>query len=54
MCKKCHSRLTWEEMENAKLEAWGNANMEIALHWQNEQIMKKLTDILYAIKEHHV
>jgi hypothetical protein len=44
----------WHEMQYEKTEAYETSEYDVSLYWQNEQILKKLTDILFAIKEHHV
>ena len=44
----------WAEMQIRKIHAYREGEIEIAMFWQNEQILKKLTDILFATKEKNV
>lgn len=44
----------WAEMQKIKADAYESGEMHVALFWQNEQIMKKLSDILFAMKERNV
>lgn len=45
---------TWYQMQNMKENAYETGEIHVALYWQNEQIMKKLTDLLFAMKEKNV
>ena len=47
-------KLTWFEMQDIKKEAYEKGEINIILFIQNEQIMKKLTDILFTLKEKNV
>lgn len=42
---------TWAEMQQMKLNAYETGEMNVAIYWQNEQLSKKLSDILFALKE---
>ena len=44
----------WSEMQIMKKNAYDAGEMNVAIFWQNEQIMKKLTDLLFATKEKNV
>jgi hypothetical protein len=44
----------WAEMQEIKANAYEAGEMHVALFWQNEQIMKKMSDILFAMKERNV
>ena len=48
------NRPIWAEMQNIKTNAYDAGEMNVAIFWQNEQMMKKLTDILFALKERNV
>ena len=41
---------TWKELDEKKTDSFNYGQIEHALFWQNEQIMKKLTDLLFEIK----
>jgi hypothetical protein len=43
-------KLRWADMQHMKVTAYENGEMNFANFWQNEQLMKKLTDILFALK----
>ena len=42
---------TWGKMQSMKVNAYEAGEMHVALFWQNEQIMKKLSDLLFAYKD---
>ena len=44
----------WNEMQQMKLDAYESGNVELALYWQNEQLSKKLSDIIFTLKERNV
>ena len=44
----------WAEMQTMKINAYEAGEINVALFWQNEQIMKKLSDLLFATKEKNV
>ena len=44
----------WAELQQAKENAFETGNIEFAIFWQNEQMLKKLTDIIFATKERNV
>jgi hypothetical protein len=45
---------TWAYSQTMKINAYNSGEMNVARYWQNEQIMKKLTDILFVLKEKNV
>ena len=44
----------WAELQEAKINAYEQGWIDRAIFWQNEQILKKLTDIIFATKESNV
>lgn len=44
----------WADMQQMKLDAYESGNLVHAIYWQNEQISKKLSDIIFAVKERNV
>jgi len=45
---------TWVTMQTMKINAYEAGEMHVALYWQNEQLSKKLSDIIFALKERNV
>jgi len=45
---------TWAMMQTIKINAYQTGEMQLALYWQNEQLSKKLSDIIFALKEQNV
>ena len=43
--------LGWDELEGRKIQAFQDEQIQYALFWQNEQIMKKLNDLRWQLKE---
>jgi hypothetical protein len=48
------NRPIWAEMQSIKADCYEAGQIELAIFWQNEQIMKKMSDILFAMKERNV
>ena len=44
----------WYQMQTIKENAYNAGEIHVAIYWQNEQIMKKLSDLLFAMKEKNV
>ena len=44
----------WDEMQQMKLDAYQSGNLELAAYWQNEQLSKKLSDIIFKLQERNV
>ena len=41
----------WDELEGRKIQAFEDGQIQYALFWQNEQIMKKINDLRWQLEK---